>query len=183
MRNILVTALLFSGTILTAQTEVTPILAQGLVTKAVKEATATKRKALIAFHASWCSWCKRLEAVLDRPEVKSVIDRYFVVQWLTVNEKGEKKILENPGSDKLLAEWTNGVSSGIPFYVLLDSSEKLITSSIQSVKPSEKPENIGFPGKEEERKAFIAFLKTGAPNMSASDEMAIIGGFEAVMVK
>jgi len=183
MRNVLVSALLASGVILSAQTEVKPIPAQEIIVKAVKEADESNKKTLIAFHASWCSWCKRLEAALDRPDVKSVIDRYFVVQWLTINERSEKKALENPGSDKLLAEWTKGVNSGIPFYVLLDSDGKLIASSIRAVKPGEKPGNIGFPGNEEERIAFVAFLKTAALNISDSEEALIIKGLEAVMTK
>ena len=183
MRNIVFLFLLLFCLVLPVQAQANPESAQALVTNVVKTATAEQRKALIAFHASWCGWCKRLENFLDLPEIKPVIDRYFEVMWLTVNEREGNKHLENPGADEFLSKWTNGVRSGIPFYVLLDSKEQLIASSIRAIEPGGNSGNIGFPGNDEERRAFIDFLKTGAPNMNASEEATLIKGLEAIMSK
>ncbi|MCL1892896.1 MAG: thioredoxin family protein [Holophagaceae bacterium] len=183
MRSIVFTLALPFCVVLSAQTGTNPESAQLLVTNTVKKASTEQKSAFVAFHASWCSWCKRLENFLDLPEVKPIIGRYFSVLWLTVNERGENKSLENPGASDFLKEWTNGVSSGIPFFVLLDSNEKVVASSIRAINPGDKPGNIGFPGNEVERKSFVDFLKVGAPNMSATEESVIIKGLESIMAK
>jgi len=183
MRTVLLSSILFVNVALCAQVAGKPALAQELVTKVVKEAASANKKTIVAFHASWCGWCKRLESYLEMPDIKPIIDKRFSVLWLTVLEKESNKALENPGADVFLNKWTNGLSTGIPFYVVLDSSEEVLASSIQPLKPGGKPVNMGFPGNDEERKAFISFLKIGTPDITAPEEATLLKGLESIMAK
>jgi hypothetical protein len=123
----------------------------------------------VAFHASWCSWCRRLEGVLARPAIKEVLDRHFVVQWLSVKERGAHKDQENPGAAELYAAWTGGQEAGIPFCAVLDAKGKVLGTSIRALAPQGKPENLGYPGAPEEIGAFIALLRDGAPTLGAAE--------------
>jgi len=183
MRTVLLSSILFVNVALCAQVAEKPAPAQELVTKVVKEAAGANKKTIVAFHASWCGWCKRLESYLEMPDIKPIIDKCFSVLWLTVLEKESNKALENPGADVFLNKWTNGLSTGIPFYVVLDSSEEVLASSIQPLKPGGKPVNMGFPGNDEERKAFISFLKIGTPDITAPEEATLLKGLESIMAK
>ncbi|BDU77748.1 thioredoxin family protein [Mesoterricola sediminis] len=146
---------------------------------AARKAAAPDRAVFVAFHASWCSWCRRLEGVLARPEVKAVLDRHFVVQWLTVQERGEKKLLDNPGAAELYARWTGGAPSGIPFYGILDAQGTLKGTSLRVLEAGKAPENLGYPGSDAEIGQFLAFLKEGAPKLTAAEAEVIRGALDA----
>lgn len=143
--------------------------AQDLLAKAQVAAKPGHKAVLVAFHASWCSWCRRLEGVLQRPAVKPIIDRHFVLQWLTVQERGPKKDLDNPGAAELYQQWTKGAKAGIPFYLVLDAQGGVRSSSIRALTPGAEPANLGYPGTAEEIKAFLALLKDGAPGLTSAE--------------
>jgi thiol-disulfide isomerase/thioredoxin len=146
-----------------------PPSAEVLLRQAHATAQASHRTVLVAFHASWCPWCRRLEATLNRPAVKPIMDRHFVIQWLTVQERGPKKELDNPGAAELYQKWTGGVKSGIPFYLVLDAQGQLKSSSIRALKPGEPADNLGYPGSPDEIQGFLALLKDGAPALTATE--------------
>jgi thiol-disulfide isomerase/thioredoxin len=146
-----------------------PPSADVLLQRAQATAQASHRAVLVAFHASWCSWCRRLEATLNRPAVKPIMDRHFVIQWLTVQERGPKQELDNPGAAALYQQWTAGAKAGIPFYLVLDAKGQMVSSSIRALKPGGKAGNMGYPGSPEEIQGFIALLKDGAPALTATE--------------
>ena len=150
----------------------TPAPARELIASA--RAAAQDKAVLVAFHASWCSWCRRLEATLNRPAVKTIMDKHFVIQWLTIQERGPKAALDNPGAAELYATWVGGADAGIPFYGVLDAKGGLASSSIRPLKPGAPAGNLGYPGSPEEIQAFLGLLKDGAPSLTAA-ELAILG--------
>lgn len=142
-----------------------PKSASSLLQASQQAAQKEKKAVLVMFHASWCGWCKRLEAVMDRPEFKKMFEDNYVLLNLDVLENKDKKAtLENPGGVEYLKE-LGGEKSGLPFYAFLDAKGKKLADS--NVMP--KNSNIGYPGEPAEIDAFMTLIEKTAPHWSESD--------------
>ena len=150
-----------------AEAAVTPS-ADSVVAAAVKKAQAEKKTVLIEFGASWCTWCRKFEAFVKAPDTGPIVAANFIVVNLTVKEEGDKKALENPGGDKLMAAW-GGEKAGLPFYVFLDAKGQKIADS--NAMPGGK--NIGFPAVPEEIAAFMSLIDKTAPRVSPADRSVL----------
>jgi thiol:disulfide interchange protein len=150
--------------------------ASAIVSAALKTATADRKVVLIEFGASWCTWCRRFEAFVHAPEVSSIVAANYIVVNLVVQERDDKKPLENPGGQDLMDMW-GGAKSGLPFYVFLDASGKKIANS------NAMPDggNIGFPGTAKEVGAFLGLVDKTAPRLSKGDRAKIASYFEATI--
>ena len=150
---------------------------------AAQAAARPDRKVLVLFHASWCSWCRRLEGVMTQPDVKEILDRHFIVQWLTIQERGSKQELDNPGAAGLYRTWTGGAKAGIPFYGVLDAKGAMTASSIRALTPGAPAENLGYPGTPEEIKAFLGLLQEGAPRLTPAEVQTLASALDAAKPK
>jgi hypothetical protein len=101
--------------------------------------------------------------------VKPVIDKYFVVQHVTVQEHGEKQSLNNPGSDALLKRL--GGEGSLPYFAFLDSGGATIVTSTEPGKDGRKGGNIGHPNQPHEVDWFLEVVRKAAPDIRA-DEIA-----------
>jgi thioredoxin-related protein len=146
-----------------------PDSAQNILKAAGAEARSSKKNVFLMFHATWCEWCKRLEAVLESPEIKPIIDKNYIIARLDVKERGEKiQTHENPGGIEILANF-GGLKSGLPFIVFLNKKGKMIANS----NVMSKNQNIGYPGAKEEIAAFMKLLKQTAPRMTVKERTKI----------
>ena len=151
-----------------------PDSAQIILKAAVADAQSSKRNVFLIFHATWCKWCKRLEAALSDPEIKTLIDKNYVVIMLDVQERGDKiQTHENPGGQNLMSDF-GGKNAGLPFIVFLNRKGKMIANS--NVMP--KNQNIGYPGSKEEIAAFVKLLKKTAPHLTGKQRDVIQNYFE-----
>src|SRR5436190_400746 len=153
----------FATVPLLAQTDSNPKpSAQELLSAAAKTARAQNKTIMVHFSASWCGWCKRLDAFLNAPEVGKLMADNYVLLELVVQETREKKALENPGAAEVMKEM-GAADAGLPYYFFLDKDGKKIGDSL--VMPGGK--NIGHPANAEEIKAFVGLLERTAPLMTA----------------
>ncbi len=135
--------------------------AEKVLAPAKARAATEKKSIFLHFGASWCIWCKRLDAFLERPDIKPVFEKYFVPVKLVVQENDKNKELENAGADDLLKKL--GGPSGLPYSAFLDAAGVLIINSKRD------GQNIGYPGAPQEIDWFVHMMKQAAPKMTPDD--------------
>jgi thioredoxin-related protein len=147
----------------------TPPQAKTVVDAAVKSAKAQNKNVLVHFGASWCKWCKHLDAMLESPEVGKIFQDNYVITHLTIQESDDKKALENPGAQEI-ANAAGAGKAGIPIYLFLDGNGKTLASSLAMPDGG----NIGHPATPEEIKAFEGLLARTAPRMTAAQRAQVV---------
>jgi len=145
--------------------------AQSVLDKAYAQASKENKKVILMFHASWCGWCKRMDASLVDPTCKKFFDDNYVVAHLDVMEEPAKVTLENPGGMAAMNKFGGDKNSGLPFWLVLDAKGNVLANSLQ---PNAKGvnESIGCPASEKEVAFFDAILKKTS-NLT-DEEIAVI---------
>ncbi|MEW6336780.1 MAG: thioredoxin family protein [Acidobacteriota bacterium] len=135
----------------------TPRPAGELLAQASATAHASGRNVMVAFHASWCGYCRKLKALLADPDFANTFRNSYEVVWLDVLEREGKEHLENPGGRELMS--TLGGSGGLPFVAVLTPDGGLKGTN----------DGIGYPVAPAEIDAFLAMLKTTGPRITEAD--------------
>ena len=146
----------------------TPPSATALLSRAESVAAKQHKNVFVIFHASWCGWCKKLEAFMAIPKYQKMFDQNFVIVRVDVLENGDKKSLENPGGDVLMNS-LGGENAGLPYMAMLNSQGKKLADS------GEGRNNIGYPSAPKEIEHFMEMLKASAPKLTVVDTAAIKG--------
>jgi len=143
------------GSIITAAAQDTPTqeTATQILEKASAQAKKENKKVFVIFHASWCSWCKKMDAGMNSEACKKLFNDNYVIAHLTVQESPKNKKLETPGGAEVLKQY-NGTNSGLPYWVIIDHKGKLLADSNNA-----KGENLGCPASPEEVAVFTEKLK------------------------
>ncbi|MDD2425466.1 MAG: thioredoxin family protein [Bacteroidales bacterium] len=133
--------------------------ANEVIKEAVAQAKNDNKNVFIIFHASWCTWCHKMDTAMNNPACKEFFTDNYVIRHLVVRE--QNKELENPGATELLAKY-QGDKGGIPFFVVLDQKGALIADS--QIRPEgagiySPGRNMGFPGGPQALPHFEKLLK------------------------
>ncbi|HEX3376072.1 MAG TPA: thioredoxin family protein [Candidatus Acidoferrales bacterium] len=143
--------------------------AEQVLASAESTAVAQHKQIFLVFGASWCPPCRQMEAFMEDPKIRPILEKYFVLANLNVLEqRGKHPELNSPGSEKLLAEY-GGEAMGVPFIVFLDAQGQLLINSIRSVNRKSKGENVGYPALPMEIDWFMTMLRNTVPTLTKSD--------------
>ena len=146
----------------------TPQPANVVLDEAVKTAKAQQKNVMVHFGASWCGYCKQLDAMLESKEVGKLFHDNYVIAHLTIQEHADKAKLDNPGA-QALADSAGAKGQGIPIYIFFDGAGKAIANSMALPGGG----NIGHPVSPEEIVAFDGLLKKTAPRMTEAQRKQI----------
>lgn len=166
LKKIIVAAfisLITSTSIFAQETPNATIIQQQAITKAKKE----NKQVFLMFHASWCSWCHRLDSLLTKTPLSKTIDKHFVLAHVTILEhKGIHEKDNNPGGMELFQQYGGGANSGIPYWVVLDNNGKFLANSRLKGAGEDltgnNGDNTGCPGEPQEFEYFVNVLKKTA---------------------
>ncbi len=125
---------------------------ESILAAAYKQAAAENKNVFVMFHASWCGWCKKMDASMDDVTTKKYFDENYVRVHLKVQENPAKKNLENPGAAEFLKKF-KGEEAGLPFFMVLDKKGKLLGDSFVN------GGNLGCPASSDEVASFMVLIK------------------------
>lgn len=149
---------LLSSTAAKAQTSPKP--ADEILKEACQQAASENKNVFIMFHASWCGWCRKLDASLNDASCKQFFDDNYVIKHMVVYESKGKEKLETPGVLDLLAKYKAN-DNGVPYWFIFDKDGKLLADS--KMRPEgaglETGDNIGCPANKEEVAYFLNLLQ------------------------
>lgn len=168
------TALLMMTTMLWSQQPAGPETADQILGKAFTQAKNEGKNVILMFHASWCGWCKKMDASLADESCREFFDKNYIITHLVVLESAANKHLENPGAKEIYDKYSGG-GGGIPFWLIYDSSGKVLEDSMMETtgrdgKPSRG--NIGCPASDEEVEQFTKKLKR--TSRLTDDQLSVI---------
>ena len=96
-----------------------------------------------------------------------MLNKYFVIVHIDVQERGDKTALMNAGGEEYMVA-LKGERAGLPFYAFVDSKDKMIVNAMQ-MKRGDTKGNIGHPVTPEEVTNFMRIVKKSAPKISDAD--------------
>ena len=132
-----------------------------LLEAAYKQATKENKNVIIIFHASWCGWCKKMDASMNDETCTTFFEDNYVTVHLTIDENDKIKSLENPGADVFRKKY-HGDKAGLPFWMIMDKKGTVLGDSFmrKDGQSLDTPgENMGCPAAEEEVAALCQLLK------------------------
>lgn len=143
-----------------ARAQKTPPTAEEIINATVAKAKKEHKKALVLFHASWCEWCKKMDASINAPACKKYFKKNFVIGVIDVFETGSKAALDNAGGDLMYEAY--GGDNGLPFWLIFDGDGNLLADANISANG-----NVGCPSEEADVNAFVNLLKKYTPMTDA----------------
>lgn len=173
-KRLLIVVILLIGFNFVSSAQTTMPSAETVMNKALAQAAKQKKKVFVIFHASWCGWCKKMEACINDPTLKAMFDANYVMAYLDVMESPEKEALENPGAMAYMIQY-QGDKSGLPFWFIADDKGNKLADSQnrpEGASLSTYGENVGCPAEESEITYFAKVL-TATSKLNA-DQLLVI---------
>ena len=128
-----------------ARNVASPRDAREVLAEAKTKAASEDKQIFLHFGAPWCGWCHKLDDFLAREDVAKVFGTDYLDVKIDVDRMTNGKDVNK--------NYQPANSGGIPWFAILDSSGKVLTTS------DAKGGNIGYPAAPEEIEHFMAMLK------------------------
>lgn len=119
--------------------------------------------------APGCIWCRRMGQFFSSGDAAEVLQRYYV--YIAVD------VVNNSGTTDLAKRFGRSEDEGTPWFAVIDAEGKALMTSNAS------GENIGFPGNDKERAAFLAILRTTAKGITPEELTVIEDGLKGAIAK
>jgi len=155
--------------------QTTPVPASDVLKAAYAQAKAEHKDVIVMFHASWCIWCKKMEASINDSLCQKAFKDNYVVTYIDILENKGNEGLENAGGTDVMKSFNGDPKGGIPFWVVLDADGKPIGTSYAPPAdgtPATAKNNVGCPAEVSEVAYFIKLLKASS-NMT-DDQLTVI---------
>jgi thiol-disulfide isomerase/thioredoxin len=149
-----------------------PTSADEVLRQAQSQAARDGKNVFVKFEASWCSWCRRLNALIKSERFGPAFRDSYVFAPITVREREEKRGLENSGWERTFLRLRGAPEKDVPYVVVLSpQGEKLF----DSYRPAEGkiPGNGGYPRTTEEIDAFLDLIRRTGRAFTAEDRVAL----------
>jgi thiol:disulfide interchange protein len=119
--------------------------------------------------APGCIWCRRMDQLFSSGEAAEVLRKYYV--YIAVD------VVNNPGTADLAKRFGRNEDEGTPWFAVIDADGKALMASNAS------GENIGFPGNDKERAAFLAIVRATAQGITPEEVAIIENGLKGAVAK
>jgi hypothetical protein len=118
---------------------------------ALATAKSNAKLVLLVFGMHDKGWSDRLDEYHADPDVSNVLNKYFVIARIDIEQPGGMEMYLQRGE------------RGAPAFSILDPSGALLSDSGQA------DENFGFPNNPEQVDRYIAVLKSACPKLTDDD--------------
>ena len=150
--------------------------AQATIAEACALAGQEGKSVLVVFFASWCAPCHLLEQVLDEPQAASVLNQYFRIVRMRVDERDmSHRSQQLRGAEQAFLRYAPR-NRALPFFVALDANARLVTSSICPT----THESALFPTDATDLDCLDGIFVQAAPTMSTVDRAVLRASFSGV---
>ncbi len=136
--------------------------ANTLIANAQVKAKASGKKVMVKYTATWCVWCHKMDTAMADPIVAKYFNSNYEVVRIHIKETKKKDSLNTPGGEDLYKTHTANKEDGIPFWVVLDETNKVLANSrikAEGLPLDGEGSNAGCPVNEEEVGYFLRVLK------------------------
>lgn len=140
-----------------------PSEAEQAILDALAQAVIERKGLLIEYHASWCAWCRPMQALLTDPQVAPILQRRFrILRMQALERTAARRAEQLAGADETLDRY-GGPAVGLPFLVFLNPKGEVLAAS------NTFGESFGFPASPEELNAFDSALRRADPRITQAE--------------
>jgi len=136
-----------------------PASAVEIMREATELAAKENKNVFVMFTASWCGWCKKMDASIADSSCRDLFSSNYVIRHMVVDETPAKVSLENPGAKEFRARYF-GDGQGIPYWMIFDKNGNILVDSKirEDGEGLDKGTNTGCPATKDEVDHFIKAL-------------------------